>query len=62
VEIGPAVVEFAKRHFSKFGGLRFESVIEDGMKYAAPPRSASSMPQLSRCRASPPTSWRKRAR
>jgi spermidine synthase len=40
VEIDPAVVEFAKRHFPEFAGPvfadpRFESVIEDGMKYAA---------------------------
>jgi len=38
VEIDPAVVEFAKEHFSEFtkpvfADDRFESVIDDGMKY-----------------------------
>ena len=40
VEIDPAVVEFAKEHFSEFtkpvfADDRFESVIDDGMKYVA---------------------------
>jgi spermidine synthase len=40
VEIDPAVIEFAKEHFPEFTGpvfadKRFESVIEDGMKYVA---------------------------
>jgi spermidine synthase len=40
VEIDPAVVEFAKEHFSEFtkpvfADQRFESVIDDGMKYVA---------------------------
>jgi spermidine synthase len=40
VEIDPAVVEFAKEHFPEFtkpvfADKRFESVIEDGMKYVA---------------------------
>lgn len=40
VEIDPAVVEFAKQHFSEFtkpvfADKRFESVIDDGMKYVA---------------------------
>ncbi len=40
VEIDPAVVEFAKQHFSEFtkpvfADKRFENVIGDGMKYVA---------------------------
>jgi hypothetical protein len=40
VEIDPAVIEFAKRHFPEFtrpvfGDRRFESVIGDGMRYVA---------------------------
>ena len=40
VEIDPAVVEFSKEHFPEFTGpvfadRRFESVIDDGMKYVA---------------------------
>jgi spermidine synthase len=40
VEIDPAVVEFAKEHFPEFtkpvfADKRFESVIDDGMKYVA---------------------------
>ena len=40
VEIDPAVVEFAKEHFPEFtkpvfADRRFESVIDDGMKYVA---------------------------
>jgi spermidine synthase len=40
VEIDPAVVEFAKQHFPEFtrpvfADKRFESVIDDGMKYVA---------------------------
>jgi spermidine synthase len=40
VEIDSAIIEFAKRHFpqftkSTFADARFESVIEDGMKYVA---------------------------
>jgi spermidine synthase len=40
VEIDPAVVEFAKQHFPEFSNpvfadKRFESVIDDGMKYTA---------------------------
>jgi spermidine synthase len=40
VEIDPAVVEFAKAHFPEFtkpvfADKRFESVIDDGMKYVA---------------------------
>ncbi len=40
VEIDPAVVEFAKEHFPEFtkpvfADQRFESVIDDGMKYVA---------------------------
>jgi spermidine synthase len=40
VEIDPAVIEFAKRHFPEFtrpvfGDRRFESVISDGMRYVA---------------------------
>jgi spermidine synthase len=40
VEIDPAVIEFAKQHFPEFAkpvfaDKRFESVIEDGMKYVA---------------------------
>ncbi len=40
VEIDPAVIEFAKEHFSEFtkpvfADKRFESVIDDGMKYVA---------------------------
>ena len=40
VEIDPAVVEFSKEHFPEFTGpvfadRRFESMIDDGMKYVA---------------------------
>jgi spermidine synthase len=40
VEIDPAVVEFAKEHFPEFtkpvfADKRFESIIDDGMKYVA---------------------------
>ena len=40
VEIDPAVIEFAKEHFPEFtkpvfADKRFESVIDDGMKYVA---------------------------
>jgi len=40
VEIDPAVIEFAKEHFPEFtkpvfADQRFESVIDDGMKYVA---------------------------
>ncbi len=40
VEIDPAVIEFSKEHFSEFtkpvfADKRFESVIDDGMKYVA---------------------------
>ena len=40
VEIDPSVVEFAKEHFPEFtkpvfGDSRFESIIDDGMKYVA---------------------------
>ncbi len=40
VEIDPAVVEFAKQHFPEFAkpvfaDKRFESIIDDGMKYVA---------------------------
>jgi spermidine synthase len=40
VEIDPAVIEFSKAHFPEFtkpvfADTRFESVIEDGMKYVA---------------------------
>jgi spermidine synthase len=40
VEIDPAVIEFAKEHFPEFtkpvfADRRFESVIDDGMKYVA---------------------------
>ncbi len=40
VEIDPAVIEFSKEHFPEFTGpvfadKRFESVIDDGMKYVA---------------------------
>ena len=56
VEIDPAVVEFAKEHFPEFtkpvfADKRFESVIDDGMKYVAAHRRGASTSSSS----TPPT-------